>query len=284
MKPFHTPAWRKRHTAEKFRKKSRVVSGAVASMEKVMKKAIGAIISNYEKTGRFAAPDLSGMDDVTLKFYKSTITQAYYSAKDEKEAQTSLVRRMAMRLPIGLPRKLTKLEEVFRDKRYWPKVMKRSEKLTERLRKAYLQKLDRKFRELLPRLQSGEMTVEEAKQKMMERWHASKARVNNIFQTESTRYFAKTQLAYFEGDDEIIGFMFDAMKHKTRTKWCDDRHGLIYRPGTALLRKNTPPCHWHCYSNLIALANTAYNRKLLEDPSRDPAKVRVTPLPPGWNS
>lgn len=281
MKPFGLPAWRKAHIHEKFKRKDRVRDHAVASMERVMHAAVDYILEHWRATGRYVEPSLNAMYAVSEHFYRSVITEAFHSSKQEKHAQSG-EKRLAKPGPIGLPKRLPQLEKVFRDHRYWPKVMKRSTKLTDRLRKQYLKKLERKFKEIVPRMDSGELTPAQAKEHLQSTWKASKSRVNTIFQTETTTYFARTQVAFFDGDAEIIGFLFDAKRHVTRTKWCDDRHGLVYRPGTALLYQNTPACHWHCYSHLIALANTPYNRRLLEDPDRDPSRRKVAPLPPGW--
>lgn len=280
-KPFALPAWRKAHIHDKFKRKDTVRDRAIREMETVMHAAVDYIIEHWQQTGRYAEPSLNGMYQVSENFYRGVITEAWHSSKMEKAAQTGK-KRLAAPGPIGLPRKMRDMVHFFKDSRYWPKVVKRSNKLTDRLRKQYLRKLQQTFEDLVPKMDSGHISPAEAKQALRERWRTSKSRVNTIFQTETTTYFAKTQVAFFEGDDQIIGFLFDAKRHVTRTQWCDDRHGLVYRPGTKLLRENTPACHWHCYSHLIALANTPYNRTLLEDPERDPSRRKVAPLPPGW--
>lgn len=246
-----------------------------------MLQAVDYIIGNSHG-GKFAEPPLDAMYDVSESFYRSTITHAHRNAAEDKRAQQGKRKLAARRYNSPIVPKLRDLESVFRDRRFWPSMMKRSEQLTERLRRSYLQKLRRKFRDVWPRIQSGDISPDEAKKSMMQAWDASKSRVNTIFRTETTTYFAKTQVAFFEDDDEIIGFLFDSVADSDRTSWCRSRHGLIYRPGTELLRRNTPSCHWHCRSHLIPLANTPHNRRLLEDPDRDPEKRTVVPLPPGW--
>lgn len=283
MKPFVVPAWRKRQIRDKFRRKDQVTNRAVDAMEEVMLEAVEAIMLEYQRTGRYHEPTLEGMFGVSANFYLHVATSAIDAAKHEKQEQVGK-KRLAAKLPPGAPKTIAELEKVFRDKRTWPAMMKRSKKLTERLRQAYLQKLRRRFAILTPQLTEGEITVEQAKAKLMNAWDASKARVTTIFRTETTKYFATVQVAYFEQDDEIIGFLFDSISDKSRTPICRSRHGLIYRPGSQELRKNTPALHYNCRSHLIALANIAHNRKLLEDPKRDPAKVTVAPLPPGWRT
>jgi len=162
--------------------------------------------------------------------------------------------------------------------------MKRNKAIVDRVRKAYLAKLQRKFRAIVPRLDANAITPAEAKKEMMSAWEASKSRVELIFRTETSTYFGKTQVNFFNSDPQIIGFLFDSVRDAARTEICRSRHGLIFRPRTKLLEQNTPACHYNCRSHLIPLANTPYNRKLLDDPSRDPANHKLAPLPHGWRT
>lgn len=280
-KPFLIPAWRQVHINNKYDRKHKVIARAVVQMESVMEEAVDSILLHYSQSGQFKEPGLKGMFAVSSHFYENVVTQAFKTAKEEKLMQPGK-KRLAAPGPLGLPKSFRDLEKIFRDRRYWPKIMKRSQKLTERLRRQYISKLRRKFEEVIPKLISGVLTPKDVKNSMMDTWHTSKSRVETIFRTETTTYFGKTQTAFFEGDEDIIGFLFDSVRDTARTVWCKERHGLIYRPGTSLLTQNTPACHWNCRSHLIALANTPYNRKLLEDPKRDPSKVKVTALPHGW--
>lgn len=280
MKPFKLPAWRKKQIKSKFRRKDSLIYHTVNQMEAVMKLAVNQIIDHYINTEQYAQPTLNGMFAVSDRFYRYVVTAGFDSAKEEKKLQPGH-KRLA-KGPTGIPKSLKDLEQVFRSSKQWPRIMNRSRALTERLRRQYLAKLRKKFKSILPKLESGELDPNEAKKEMMQAWNASKSRVETIFRTETTNYFGSTQVSFFDGDPEIIGFLFDSVRDTSRTDICKSRHGLIYRPGTKLLRENTPALHFNCRSHLIALANTAYNRKLLEDPDRDPSSRAVAPLPPGW--
>lgn len=285
MKPFVTPAWRKKIIRNSFRRKDHVINQAVSQMESAMKKAVSLIVDHAMNTGEFHEPPMHEMFNVSEHFYRSVLRSAFQTCEEEKAQQKGKRRLAAGPLPTGLPKTLRDMEKVFRDRRYWPKIMKRSNKLVEGLRKAYLKKLKRKFGDLLPEILAGRVSPEEAKKRMMSAWDATKSRVETVFRTETTKYFAKTQVAYFNNDPEIIGFLFDSIPDKDRTNVCKTRHGLIYRPGTTGktgLDYNTPALHWNCRSHLIALANTPHNRKMLEDPQRDPKRKAVAPLPPRW--
>lgn len=284
MKPFKLPQKHNRTIKFRTRAEDKVIAFVVAQMEAVMKDAVDYIFENMiEGSDHFPQPTLNGMLDVSNRFYRSVLVEAFDASKKEKPAQIDAARvKKLEKLPVGLPRSLKDLEKIFRDRRYWPKVMKRSRALTERLRKSYLDKLKRKFRDVIPQLRNGEISPEKAKKKMMEAWDASKSRVETIFRTETTTYFTKTQIAFFEGDDEIIGFLFSAVRDTSSTDICRTRHGLVYKPGSKELRENAPPCHYNCRSQFIALANVEVNRKLLEDPSRDPDNRKVAALPNNW--
>lgn len=277
------PAWRQRQLKLVENKQDLVVSSAVSRMNKILKKAVDQIWENYERGGNFIQPNLNDMFDASEEFYKNVLAIAIQCSKSTKSMQRSTTKHLA-RLPYGLPRNLKGLEQLFRDKRYWPKVMKRSKLLTERLRKSYLLKLKKRFDKVIPKVLSNEMTPNEAKAEMLDGWRATKDRVETIYRTETTNYFARTQVAFFENDEDIIGYLFDSIRDSGTTEICRKRHGLVYRPGTKELRENMPALHYKCRSHLIPLANTPENRKLLNDPSRDPRNRSVPPLPKGWRN
>lgn len=255
----------------------------VLEMERVMLKAVDYIIENGMKTGNFHAPSLNEMYMVSEDFYRRVITESFHSAKYEKQDMEG--RKRLARLPKGaLPKSLKDIDQVFKDPKYWKRIMGRSTILTDRLKRQYLEKLKRSFRELMPKINSGTLSPAEAKKAMIETWDSSKARVETIFRTETTKYFAETQVKFFEGDPEILGFLFDSVRDVSRTEICRSRHGLIYKPDSKLLTENSPPCHFNCRSHLIALANTEYNRKLIKEKDRDPERMKVVPLPSGWKS
>jgi SPP1 gp7 family putative phage head morphogenesis protein len=268
---------------KKYARKRKVIHAAVSGMEAIMAEAVKYILDNYDGTDRFPEPSLHKMYDVSAKFYRSVITEAYQACGEDKKGKiTGNGKKKLAKLPLGLPKTLKGMEKVFRDKRYWPMIMKRSGLITDRMRRQYLDKLRKKFDQIVPDMRNGEITPKDAKKQLMDSWGASKYRVESIFRTETTTYFEKSQVAFFNDDPEIIGFLFDSLKDSGSTNICSSRHGLVYRPGTKLLADNTPSLHWGCRSHLIALANTLANRKMVDDPSRDPSKRSVTPLPKNW--
>jgi SPP1 gp7 family putative phage head morphogenesis protein len=278
MVPFAIPEWRKDQIERKRQRENMVINYAVSETEKVLKNAIDTIVDYGSATGTWIAPSLHQLDNIGESFYRSVISQAYYTCQDEKRAQKGQKRLAKTSLPIGLPKTLRGLEKLFRDKRYWPKIMKRSQKIVDRLRKSYLQKLQRKFKDLMPQIREGGLSINDAKKKMMTIWDASKPRVELIFRTETTTYFGKTQVAFYNDDDEIIGYLFDSVRDIGRTEICKVRHGLIFtkkHKGELSISRNTPSLHYNCRSHLIALANTRDNVKMLSEPARDPENKKA---------
>jgi SPP1 gp7 family putative phage head morphogenesis protein len=255
-------------------------------MEAVMLDMCDAAIEEYVATGKYTKPPETDLYLAMEKYYKSIITNAFYSAQLAKhmqaEAMQSSKKKLAAKLPWGIPNKLGSLVKFFADKRQWTAVQKRAHKIVSGLRRTYFKKLDRKFNQIGPQLQNGEKSPEDVKKELRKSWKATKSRVENIFRTETTNYYNRVQVSYFDGDEDIIGFLFQATGDSSTTSICKARHGLVYRPGTEALMKNRPALHYNCRSELIPLANTPGNNKLLKDPRRDPSKRRVPPLPPGW--
>jgi len=282
-KAFHLPSWRKVQIDRKYHRKAAVVSAVLSEMDRFFEYTTEQVVLQAFATLRFKEPDLSATDVIAERFYKRAITEGWKSAHEEALTEkTGGKQRLAGPPKAGI-KPLKFLVDFFSDRKAWAKVLSRKGFLVERLKRAYLQKLKHRFDEVIPQILSGETSPEAVKNHLSTAWEASRARTENIFRTETTKYFTETQISYFSASDvEIIGYLFDSVRDTGRSSWCKDRHGLIYRPGTDLLRQNSPPCHWQCRSHLIALANTEYNRKLLADPARDPSRRSVEPLPPAW--
>lgn len=283
MIPFKLPPWRKAVIKKSTRRKSKVIHSTVYDMERVMHKVVEKIINTGFITGRYFQPSLNEINVISDRFYLSVIQEAFYSSEDEKKAQKGK-KKLAGGLK-GIPKDLNDLAQVFQDKKYFKAIMNRSRRMSEKLKKAYLQKLKKKFKKLIPMITSGKITVADAKKEMREVWQASKSRVETIFQTETTNYFAKVQVEFFIDEPEILGFLFDSAGDSSTTDICRSRHGMIFRPdhtGKNSIAHNMPSCHFRCRSHYIPLANTPENRKLLEDTKRDPAKNVLVPLPKDW--
>jgi SPP1 gp7 family putative phage head morphogenesis protein len=285
MIKFDIPPWRKKLIEDAHKRRDKLINQSSKETEAVLKNAIAYIIDNDILFKKFTSPPLHELDIVFDRFYRNVVTEAWWTCDEEKRKMKG--KKRLARMPFGMPKYLPGLEKLFRDSKLWPKVMKRSQMLVDKLRGSYLKKLFKLYSEIVPMMREGEMQPDEAKSYLMKGWQASKSRVELIFRTETTTYFGKTKVAYFGGDDEIIGFLFDSVRDTARTDICRSRHGMIYRKdhtGQDSIAYNTPAMHYQCRSDLIALANTPENVKMIKDINRDPAKNRskIVDLMPGW--
>lgn len=277
------PAWRKQRINHQHRVKDSIVDMSITHMDQIFHAAVTQVVANYMQTGHYHAPSLLGLYQVGERFYRNTIKHAYIEA--EKDLDTLKDKKqLALGPTPNVKSSLNTLEKFFRDKRAWPTVVRRNQKFIDQLRKVYLRKLQYKFNKIIPKLRRGETTIEEVKTELQETWQATRARVNLIFRTESTTYFNAAQVNFFEGTDAVIGFLFDAVRDNSVTDICRTRHGLIYTPGSEILKKEKPASHYNCRSSLIALTDIPYNRKLIENKElgRETTSRYIAPLLPGW--
>lgn len=113
----------------------------------------------------------------------------------------------------------------------------------------------------------------------------SRARARTIVETETTRYYNDTRTTYYSSVESVIGYLFVAVRDHATTKWCRSRNGVVFIKGTDTLKKNTPPCHYNCRSELLPLSRlNPTHRKLLEDASRRAENNNLVPLMPHWNA
>lgn len=259
------------------RVQDRIVAVFMARLDTLMHgvadTAVDQIFSIGEK-GVLAVPDLTVLFQ---RFYVDVIS----TGLDLAAVETG--KKRLAKAPKGkLPQDLKEIDDLFRDRKAMQRVFKRSQVLSRALRAAYLKRLKGRFAEIMPAILDGRVDISDAKKHIREAWGASRSRAQTIFRTESTKYFAEAQVSYYAKSDEILGFLYDTIRDSSRTEVCRSRHGLVYRQGSKLLKKNTPPLHYNCRSHLVPLADTPGNRKMLKDPARDPEKVKVEPLPRGW--
>lgn len=216
-------------------------------------------------------------------FMLSSVHAGFATAREEDPTMTDGKKAHLAKSPkANLPRDAKSLNDLFKDKKAFQRFMRRSGKLSDGLRRAYLERLTKKFQEVMPKILEAEITPAQAKAEMRGAWGATRSRASTIFRTETTKYFAQAQISYYKDNPKIIGFLYDTIRDSRRTSVCKSRHGVIFRPGTNLLKQNTPPLHYNCRSHIIPLADTAANRRMLADPSRDPTLIFLVPIPSDW--
>lgn len=274
--------WKAKYQKHIWSQQDTIMDRAVRSMDVMMLAVLEKATDEFMEVGKITNFSEENFYLIIERFYKEIVKSSYTSAEMAKQLQgMKPAKKKLARIP-GADSRLPKLVQFFGNKGEWPRMKKRGRRIVKNLRDYYFRKLDRKFKKIGPELVNGDKSPDEVKQELRKEWRTSKARVETIFRTETTNYFNKVQREFFENDDDIIGFLFQANRDSGTTDICRSRHGLVYRPNTELLRKNTPACHYRCRSEIIPLADIPENRKMLSDPSRDPAKRSVVPLPRGW--
>ncbi len=111
-----------------------------------------------------------------------------------------------------------------------------------------------------------------------------RARARTIVETETTRYYNTARVNTYDQIETVGGYLYVIVRDAATTKWCRTRAGMVLLKGETTTRKNTPPCHWNCRSELLPLSRlNPLHRKLLEDVSLRPENRTLEPLPKGWN-
>lgn len=123
-----------------------------------------------------------------------------------------------------------------------------------------------------------------AKRAIEDEARVSRARASTIIETETTRYYNTTRVNTYNAIDTVVGYYFICVRDHATTEWCLSRRHAVLMKTSPLLKRNTPPCHYNCRSELLPLSrlNPAH-MKLLNDMSLRAENRVFVPLPPGWN-
>lgn len=279
---FHLRARKQAAVDQAIRVQDAIVYTYAGKMLDALKRAVEPALEAAVAGGKVPELSLNAVDRVAEEFLIATVRQAFVSARHQFTADLP-IKRLGKIKP-DLPPDAHSLAALFRNRKAWDVMLKKNRRYAQGIKRAYFKKLRAHFQEIMPKLTSGEITIMEAKQSLEKAVEATGARVNTIFRNETTSYFAEAQINYFDGEPGILGFLFDSVRDSGRTDICRSRHGMVLKPGTKELLKNRPACHHGCRSHLIPLADTPENRKLVQDPSRQPANRTLVPLPRGWRT
>ena len=109
-------------------------------------------------------------------------------------------------------------------------------------------------------------------------------RANVIVNTETTRYYNEVRVKYYGEQPTVTHFLFIAARDKYTTPWCKTRRGLVYKKNSTLFKRETPPIHWNCRSEMVPLSRfNPVHRKLIDDANLARENHSPEPLPKGWN-
>jgi SPP1 gp7 family putative phage head morphogenesis protein len=109
-------------------------------------------------------------------------------------------------------------------------------------------------------------------------------RGNMIVATETTRYFNQARQAFYDEVPSVTHYLFIAIRDHRTTKWCKSRNGLVFEKGTELFKRNRPPTHYNCRSEIVPLNRfNPRHKAMIDDKSIQAKNNKMEPLLPGWN-
>lgn len=185
-----------------------------------------------------------------------------------------------------IPKGLSDLIKKWDDMRRQGKVPKAQQIAANKIRKLYIQKLKELFKKEGIDFVRGKVydlkAVEELVQKAGK---IAYSRAKMTVETESTRYFNEARTMVYDKSPDVTHYLFMSIRDHATTKWCKTRHGLVFTKGTELFRRNQPPCHWYCRSEVLPLTPHNPNHlRLIQDMSKRAENNKLEPLPAGWNA
>lgn len=173
------------------------------------------------------------------------------------------------------------LWDKFRKKKYIPP---RQRAIAERVKKAYLKRVQAEWVKYGEGFRSGETAVRnEAVSAIMKGADVAYARAKMIVETETTYYYNKVRVSVFDQSPDVSHYLFMAIRDHRTTEWCKSRHGLVYAKDDPLFKRERPPCHWNCRSEILPLTLlNPRHRAMIEDPARQRRRNKCKPLPEEW--
>ena len=238
--------------------------------------------------------DIPWLKEVLQRHALVTMITAYKYAETEKQYRGKpSTKRFALPRP-KLPRNLKDLMKLWDSYKKKDKVLKRADKLYESVRKQYLKKIQNIWKVYGKDFLEGKTaSKEEAVNAILKQSDATVNRAKTIIATETTYYQNKARITFYDQTPEVTHYLFLAIRDKRTTPWCTSgktngkrgRHGLVYEKNSELMKKETPPTHFNCRSELTPLVPQNPNhKKLIEDESLRRDHHECYPLLPNWNS
>ncbi len=218
--------------------------------------------------------------DVQIKSYKQV----------ERESLTPK-KRLSWKVPKNI-RDIMSLYDRWR-KGLW-KPSKLIQKEAAKLKEIYIEAIQKTWHKYSDDFRNGgEQTQKEIVKEIQRSTGAATTRSGVIVRTETTRYYNTARINYYGASPDITHYLFMAVRDAATTPWCTQkttegkrgRHGLVYAKEDELFKKERPPTHYNCRSEVLPLTplNPAH-RKMIEDKSIQRRNHQCYPLLPGWSS
>lgn len=215
----------------------------------------------------------------------ATAFRVAQGGKEVKEPVTQL-----SQMPRSL-KELRRLYDFWRKKHSLPKKMKDQ---ADKIKKAYLKRVQSVWRDYSMDFRVGdEATQKDVVKKIQKAADFGYARAKTTVNTETTNYYNDARISFYNQSDDVTHYLAVAVRDFATTKWCTPktiqgkrgRHGLVYRKGSEMIRKEHPAFHWNCRTEFLPLTPLNPNHlRLIQDKSIQRENVLCHPLPAGWRS
>lgn len=249
----------------------------------------------FEKMTNQAIQDLILTGELDLRhipegfeffFFDHSMDVMRHALEDAQGALPPVTKPDSVRLARGgMPRNLRDLQALWDKYRRKRSVPPRQREIADRVAKAYIKKVGSVWERYSKDFREGNVATQEAVvRKIREASGSQFARSKMIVETESTRYYNGVREEVYGASPDITHFLFVAIRDAATTKWCRSRTELVFTKGSELFRRNVPPCHWNCRSEILPLSPlNPRHLRLIENQSLRAENNRLVPLPKGWN-
>lgn len=240
------------------------------------------IISNASETGRLKLSEVN-FDEIVMRHSYEVMKSGI---KSTEAPPTLRGVKLAAPPPAKIPRSLKALRILWDRWRATGMMPPRQKAISNKIRKAYCAKVQSVWVKYGDEFRSGSTaSITEVVRKMEEGADVAYSRAKMIVETETTYYYNKARRDIYDESPDVTHYLFVAIRDHATTKWCKSRQGLVYKKGSKILDKETPPIHWYCRSEILPLTwHNPNHRKLIEDLKRARMNNHCEPLPPGWTS
>ena len=244
------------------------------------------VIESLIKTGRVRESKIGFegfLMDHSLEVMKASAMQAEDGFVPVTRDKAS---RMAAPPKAKIPRSLRDLMREWDKWRAKRKPTKRQKWLADRIKKAYLEKVQSVWRKYSEDFREGKTGENQVREYVERAAGAAYSRAKTIMETETTYYYNAVRMEIYDQSESVTHYLFVALRDHRTTKWCRTRQGLVYKKGSELLRREKPPCHFNCRSEILPLTpgQNARHRRIVEDESRWRENRHPAPLLKDWGS
>lgn len=235
------------------------------------------IVKKAIKTGRL---DFSSIDYGSLLIeHKYDVTKEAYQQAKNTPAKSSLAGKAKAKM--GIVERIRKEYETYKKKKKLPKDLR---KKAQELKRDYIKKLQALYQRSSEDFREGKkVSQEEIVERVQDAMGIGPARATTIVNTETTRYYNDTRREFYDELDAVTHYLFVCIRDQRTTKWCKTRDKLVYEKESEYLKKETPPVHWNCRSELLPLTKqNPEHRRYINSKARARENNSPARLPPGW--